>query len=1074
MCIRDRYDEIQVTRQVVIGGRNKYIINGMTAQQSRVQNLFHSVQLNVNNPHFLIMQGRITKVLNMKPEEFLAMIEEAAGTRMYEMKKANAEKTIQKKQGRVDEINQLLSEEITPQLETLRKQKDQYLQWTANNTEAERLGRFSTAYQYSSAVESLTQSADGMDALQAKMDELDGKQTDATEELERVDKHIEQLKEEKARQMSGEIKELEQNAVSLSKELVKKDSELGNANENQTSELNSIKALEEQKQELSASIEAKQAEHSKRCQDLSSHEEANMVASRAVTDLENKFAAMSAGASTSADAGCSKSLAEELADCKRTESEAITTQKQCELKLNHLKSTRKELTAALKKVTKNSGAEEAEHAKKLKNLQKLKQQLDSMPGAVDDGQLDQDRVNAEARVSELLEQVERSESQLASFEFQRGNDGRVKGRVAHLTRVKDPATMTALEVVAGGKLYQVVVDTVETGKKLMKNAKHSVTLIPLDKISDRMMDRQRLEAAQDAVGDADLCRLALDLVDHDPEVASAMKYVFGDTVICNTSENARRATFSKGAGVKSVTLDGDCFKPSGTLTGGSRPRAENSILAKITRLHELRSLLNDARGALEVVEAEAGQSKEKRKLFQQYSLQEQQVQLLEQRIAASTHGKLSQQLEDVLGNIDKTEECMQEQGAIMAKATKRQAELEAEMKDSSKSRDKALKQLEKQLASKKQERDNLRQSGREDTQVVEVLALEIEESQREVVRMDEQIGAAHEMEKEARGLVEAARQEYGEVKELYDRAQADLDDARELVASCDQTIATANKERKTIAQAAKEAEHERKRVEHKMQRFAKDTEQAKEAVAHLEAKYDWIKAEKQFFGRPHTDYDFDARSPEEVTKRLGVLEEEQAKLGKRINKKVMGMFEKAEQEYQELMTKKEIIQNDKDKIEAVISELDHKKCEALTKTWEKVNHDFGSIFQTLLPGTNAKLEPQEGKTVLDGLEVRVAFGGVWKQSLQELSGGQRSLLALSLVLAMLRFKPAPMYILDEVDAALDMSHTQNIGQMLKKHFPQSQFIVVSLKDGMFSNANVLFKTKFVDGLSTVMRTCNAK
>ena len=59
----------------MIGGRNKYMINGVTAQQSRVQNLFHSVQLNVNNPHFLIMQGRITKVLNMKPEEILAMME---------------------------------------------------------------------------------------------------------------------------------------------------------------------------------------------------------------------------------------------------------------------------------------------------------------------------------------------------------------------------------------------------------------------------------------------------------------------------------------------------------------------------------------------------------------------------------------------------------------------------------------------------------------------------------------------------------------------------------------------------------------------------------------------------------------------------------------------------------------------------------------------------------------------------------------------------------------------------------------------------------------------------------------
>lgn len=63
-----------------------------------------------------------------------------------------------------------------------------------------------------------------------------------------------------------------------------------------------------------------------------------------------------------------------------------------------------------------------------------------------------------------------------------------------------------------------------------------------------------------------------------------------------------------------------------------------------------------------------------------------------------------------------------------------------------------------------------------------------------------------------------------------------------------------------------------------------------------------------------------------------------------------------------------------------------------------------------------------------------------------------------------------MYILDEVDAALDLSHTQNIGRMLRKHFGQSQFIIVSLKEGMFNNANVIFRTKFVDGVSTVTRT----
>lgn len=79
--------EISVTRQIVMGGKNKYMINGKNVLNKKVTDLFCSVQLNVNNPNFLIMQGRITKVLNMKPQEILSMIEEAAGTSLYESKK---------------------------------------------------------------------------------------------------------------------------------------------------------------------------------------------------------------------------------------------------------------------------------------------------------------------------------------------------------------------------------------------------------------------------------------------------------------------------------------------------------------------------------------------------------------------------------------------------------------------------------------------------------------------------------------------------------------------------------------------------------------------------------------------------------------------------------------------------------------------------------------------------------------------------------------------------------------------------------------------------------------------------
>ena len=244
----------------------------------------------------------------------------------------------------------------------------------------------------------------------------------------------------------------------------------------------------------------------------------------------------------------------------------------------------------------------------------------------------------------------------------------------------------------------------------------------------------------------------------------------------------------------------------------------------------------------------------------------------------------------------------------------------------------------------------------------------------------------------------------------------------------------------------------------------------RQQVVALAKENPWIESEEQFFGQAGGDYDWEACDPIEAKKELMAAMEHHKQLKKKVNKNVMNMFEKAEEEYQSLTVKKSTLEKDKEKIQNVICELDDKKKEALGKTWTKVNADFGSIFSTLLPGTSAKLDPPEGETFMEGLEVKVAFGDVWKQSLTELSGGQRSLLALSLVLSLLLFKPAPIYILDEVDSALDLSHTQNIGRMIKTHFPFAQFLVVSLKEGMFNNANVIFRTKFVDGVSAVTRT----
>lgn len=310
----------------------------------------------------------------------------------------------------------------------------------------------------------------------------------------------------------------------------------------------------------------------------------------------------------------------------------------------------------------------------------------------------------------------------------------------------------------------------------------------------------------------------------------------------------------------------------------------------------------------------------------------------------------------------------------------------------------------------------------------------------------------------------------GLIKAKYDEAKAATKNVEDKMTEVSSALKNLGQEKLSFTKKAESSQLEAKKLSIQVSKHKKESGTAEKVIASLTNKFEWIEDCKDEFGIAGGDYDFNVYDVGEMSQELEELQSKQTSLSKKINKKVMGMIEKAEAEYSELLRKRRVIENDKKKIQSVIEELDIKKKSELERTWVKVNRDFGSIFSTLLPGAASKLEPPEGMHAWEGLEVKVGFGGVWKESLSELSGGQRSLIALSLILALLLFKPAPMYILDEVDAALDLSHTQNIGNMLKTHFSQSQFIVVSLKEGMFNNANVIFRTKFVDGVSTVTRT----
>lgn len=178
------------------------------------------------------MQGRITKVLNMKPPEILSMLEEAAGTRMYESKKDAALKTLEKKQTKVDEINKLLDQEILPALEKLRRERMQYMQWANGNADLDRLKRFCIAYEYVQAEEIRNNAVSEVEKVKVSIVEIDNNTKQTQEEIQEMEMKVSELAAEKEATMGGEVKKLSEKVDALSQDVVREVSKLNNKEDN--------------------------------------------------------------------------------------------------------------------------------------------------------------------------------------------------------------------------------------------------------------------------------------------------------------------------------------------------------------------------------------------------------------------------------------------------------------------------------------------------------------------------------------------------------------------------------------------------------------------------------------------------------------------------------------------------------------------------------------------------------------------------------------------------------------------------------------------------------------------------
>ena len=998
----EEYATISVTRQIVLGGTTKYLINGHRAQQQTVQNLFQSVQLNINNPNFLIMQGRITKVLNMKAVEILAMIEEAAGTRMFEDRRDKAIKTMGKKEMKLQEITELLRDEIEPKLEKLRTEKRAFLDFQQTQNDLERLTRVVVAHDYVRCQEKLKQSASDLEAKKQREKDLEESATRLKNEISNLEEDLQRVKAQRDKELrkGGKAQALEEAVKKHSNELVRLATVVDLKRSSMSEEQERRTAGEKTVAELEAALKEKTKAYEKIKAKYDAAKEAAEKQSQEAESKEELLQTLQTGVASKE--GQENGYQGQLQDARNRATAAVTEQEQAKIKIAHLeKRIKEEEPRALKAKEQNAGL--------LKDLEGLKHQAQRLEKEL--GKLgfqpgtEQEMYKQESLLQQTIRNL-RQESdglkrKVANIDFNYADPvpnfdrSKVKGLVAQLFTLDKQFTQaaTALEICAGGRLYNVVVDNEVTGTQLLQGGRlrKRVTIIPLNKIAAFKASAQTVATAQRiAPGKVDL---ALSLVGFDEEVSAAMEYVFGNTLVCADAETAKRVTFDPNVRMRSITLEGDAYDPSGTLSGGSAPNS-SGVLVTLQKLNEINRQLREAEASLGQLQSQIAREKSRldqaKKIKQELDLKAHEIKLAEEQIGSNSSSSIIQEVQNMKETIVQLKESVLEAKKRHAEATADVKGVEKDMKDFDNNKDAKLVELQASV-------DKLRASLEKMTTSNKALQKELQTAQLDSEQVSGDLAAAREQLQEIDLALKAQQEEVEdlirqqkEVKETHDTAQAQLDEERTKLHVFDDELRALEQAIRSKNTRITEEGLEKQKLGHLVDKFHKEQQAAAQLVTRMEEEHEWIADARDQFGRTGTPYDFKGQNIAECKATHKNLLERSQGLRKKINPKVMNMIDSVEKKEVSLKHMMRTVIRDKRKIEETIVSLDDYKKKALQETWEKVNADFGQIFAELLPGSFAKLDPPEGKTISDGLEVKVCLGKVWKQSLTELSGGQRS------------------------------------------------------------------------------------
>ena len=1080
-------DEVAVTRRYYRSGESEYMINKATVRLRDIHELFMDTGLG-RDGYSMIGQGKIDSIVASKSEERREIFEEASGISRYRYRKTEAERKLKSTEENLVRLRDIVGE-LEDRVGPLKKQSEKAQKFLVLSEEKKGLEIALWLNTLDNSANIIKEQDDKIDIQRAQYENAEQelanissetesiylKNGEITSKIDTIRRNISQFESEVSN--NNALISVANNDIEHNKETITRlETEIEQLDNSFTEIESQIKEKKENVEKLKLNIEEKQKEYNEVSENLNT---ISVDASRSgdeIQELNSKLAELSQkSANAKVVLLTSDSSINELNE--RIESlNSSLSEKESNL----------ETTSKMLEDYKVQGKDSAEKVERLSNsikglelkISNLKARNENSKGEIDRLTLDS---NEKLRRANILEDLEKN---LEGFAHsvktvmnlsRHGKIGGIHGPVSRLIKVPTDYAV-AIETALGGAMQNIVTGNEEDAKRAIRTLKENkggrATFLPIATIKPRYLNENGIDSCFGFVG------VASDLCDCKDEYKGILQNLLGKIVIAEDLNSAVSIAKKYSYRFKVVTLDGQVVNAGGSLTGGSL----NKRTGLLSRASEIEKYRKEAKALAD----KANELKE------QYSNSQQEFAKYEADILG-TRGDLSTEQQELIRLRTEYKACQNEYDSLVSSIDFTKNEIvECENKISNlqkdkETADKEFSAFEEEIANIEKTTSNLTGNRLALTEKREQLSEKLQNIRLEIVTFEKdkealiseirtsEYNSQHQTERKEnlRNQIVSVNSNIDIINKKIESYTNISNNYQDKIAEFNNAIEKLNGDKEKFEKKSVELRQKEKDLNSTREVSGRELARLEERKINLQKQYDDIIA------KLWDEYELTKRQAEEISieienvstarKRLNEIKSSIRGLGS-VNVSAIEEYKEVSERYEFLGAQVSDVEKSKNEIERLINDLTKQMKDAFIENFHEINKHFGETFKELFGGGTASLELANPDDILNsGIDIIAHPPGKIVVHLEALSGGEKALVAIALYFSIMKVRPAPFCVMDEIEAALDDVNVDRFAQYMRRMTDRTQFITITHRRGTMEESDVLYGVTMQDeGISKLL------